>query len=366
MVSNAGNFDASNSNNSNAVDIATAFATSAFTQHVQSLMATNNSYMAQANSGTQLSEAWQRQLNAFNNLSSDDQQALVAGINVSYGQQHPGIQAFTVSSWQDYSQARVNVNRAAEAAATPNATPAPGAEALSALSHPTSYIDPTAFTAQATAYFNQYGPAPQATADQVAADNAAPPPPPSSSSPSTDQVRAQFQALAAVSDTSGNTSLSDQLSAYKQLASGYGSQTDAATHMATVSAFTSSSFFSRVQTVTNSYQQISWAGRNGTEAAAQQAQINAFQSFSSEDQTIIASLSGITGATTPSDYLSYLVDGMKNASTGDTINAAAQSGNQSLYQALIASLGTASDNISAFVVSPKGNLTTGGQLNRMA
>lgn len=362
MTADASNFDPNNANNANAVDVATAFATSAFTQHVQSLMATNNSYTAQANSGMQLSEAWQRQLNAFTNLSSDDQQTLVAGINENEQLTSTKPNVFTVQSWQDYSQARVDVDRAAEAA-TPTTDPS-AVTALNALLHPTSKLSNTDFVTQAKSYIDQYG-AVEATADQVAADNSAGPPPATNKTVSADQIRSQYQAIATVSDTSGKSSLADQLSAYYQLAGSFGDQTNVATHAGVVSAWLNASFSQHVQAVGQQYELMSSAVRGGSEVSAVQGQISAFKSFSQDDQTILASGFQIKGYdSTPAGYLSYLTDGLKNASQGDAINTASAQGNQTLYQSLIANLFDYTVK-SSFAASPK-QATSGTQLNQTA
>jgi hypothetical protein len=306
-------------------------------------------------------------LNAFGNLSSADQQILTAGISTSAAQFHAGAQAVTVESWKQYSQARIDVNCAMEAAASGPAADKSSMASIALAKLTASYVDPTAFTANAQAYFAQFGPAPAATADQQAADSAAPPPPPGNTSLDAIQVRTQYQAIAAVSDTSGKTSLTDQLAAYQQLAGGFASQQNAAIHMATVNAFSGSSFFAKVQAVAQSYEQQSWSGRSSSELSSAKARFGAFNGLSSGDQQIIATLSQPAGnGVTPQSYLANLVHGLNNAAQGDAINPASKSGNQTLYEALVAQLNTSSDASFVFNPSPRAPIQTGTQVNQNA
>ncbi len=312
MVADPSNFDPSNSANADAVDVATSFATSAYAVHVQSLMAQTGVYGA---NGLEDSEAVQQQLNAFSGLSSDDQQSVVAAMNLnSQIEGGPALYA-SVDSFTANRQAVINVDRAAEAAlanpAYANAKPPPSnvnydartdqfralsaaasaagdasTVALASIAHGVN-MNSDAFTAQAAAYFSQYGPPPAATADQAAQD-AAPAQTPAAVTPTADQARALFTALTKINDTSGSTSIADQVSAYSSfVANANAAEGLGPLRTALIVGQQKSSFTQRVQADMTAYSgQLLPHGTPGS--VVQQTQINNFDKLSSDDQEIIA------------------------------------------------------------------------------
>jgi hypothetical protein len=246
-VANPSNFDPSKAANANAVEVATAFATSAFAQHVQSLMAQTGVYGSNEDS-----QAVQRQLDAFNGLSAADQQTVVAATNLM-GELSNGTTPYaSVASYVANRQAMINIDRAAEAAfanpvyaqwLTANlphgevtydintaqfmslATQASAAgdtatTALVPVAHGVN-MNSDAFTAKAQAYFAQFGAPPAATQDQLNQDTAPAQPTVAAVSPTASQVRAMFQSMTLINDSSGASSVAEKLSAYGSL--GYGS-----------------------------------------------------------------------------------------------------------------------------------------------
>jgi hypothetical protein len=325
LVANPANFDPGNTANIGAVDTATAFAASAFSQHVQSLMAQTG-----INGGSEDSEVIQRQLNTFNALSSDDQQTVVGALNVS-SQISSGSTAYaSVSSYIANRQALIGIDRATEAAfATPTyaqgltanlphgdinydsrtaqfmslATQAAAAgdkatAALVPLAHGVD-MNSDAFTAKAQAYFAQYGAPPAVTQDQLAQDAA-----PAAAAttvvaktPSASEARTAFQILATLNDSSGASSLTDKLQAYKAFTGGalFNAASYGPLRTALVTAGWQSSFTNRVQADAIAYQGKLFA--DGTPGAViEQAHLNNLNNLSADDQQIVFSQQGPNAA----------------------------------------------------------------------
>lgn len=397
MVSDGSNFDPANANNANAADIATAFQTSTFAEHAQALADQMFAYNNQT--GTSASEASQRKLDYFNTLSSDDQKTVLATMRVAataLGQQP--VYA-SVDSYKAGMQATVDVDRAVEAAYANPAYQAgmaanmPGANVdantakrmalqtqaqaagdsatLALLSLVQSNLRGDAFTAAANGYFTEYGPPPAATDAQQAEDAAPAPIAPVTKIDAT-AIRANYQALAALNDSSKTMSAADMVSLWESTntnISRIGGPADLA-HVSMAVLFSSAKVSTTIQDAGNTYDQASWAGRGASEASAVYSQIAAFNSLSTQDQQIVSILQGHQarqGDGTPAGYLSYLQTTALSAATqGDAIDAAHDSGNQSLYESLIAQLFKSPADQSSFTPSPKFQTEPGRRLSQQA
>ena len=351
LVANTKNFDLSNPANAGAVDVATAFSTSAFVQHAQSLIAQNSSFLA-ASTGQSDSESVQRQLNNFDSLSSDDQQTLVAALNTANQAIHGSDLYTSVDSYIANRQAVINVDRAVSAAFA-NPTYAAGLTA----NQPSENLDATSlkfasltkqaaatgdtatlalialarnsgavgdsFTTKAQAFFSQYGAAPAPTADQLQQDAAAPPSSTTFSPASAADVRARYQNLAIVSDSGNGVAITTKLSAYQALSPISTSNiAQSGISAALVSSFNNSAFSQQVSATENAYDQASFVSGGASASSAATAAINAFTSLSSDGQQIIATLyQGRGGDGTIEGYLGYLKSGLSSTGTNDTPKA---------------------------------------------
>jgi hypothetical protein len=337
MASDAKNFDPSNPANAKAVDVATAFATSAFVNQYQQINAQLVSLTP--TTGSMSADDMQKQLDYLKSLSSDDLQAFVGVNNANAVASGKAPLIASASSLLANKQAQVDVTRAME---TTYANPA-YASALSGVADYDYYgriaavskqaaatgDDATvalmqvvrsgasgagdAWTAKAEAYFDQYGGKPASTSSDQKASQ--PIPTSTYTPPSEGQVRALYQAIVSLNDNQ-HSPTQDQLGAYmlvnQQMAAG-GSTSSVALSLA-VNVYSSSTVTKQVGSAFDTYENKTFTGRGNTSTTSATSELNAFNSLSASDQNIIAYVrQSVGGDGTADGYRQYLETSVSNS-----------------------------------------------------
>lgn len=312
MVSDNKNFDPSNPANAKAVDVATAFATSAFVNRYQQINAQYVSFYP--NVGTMSADDLQGQLDYLKSLSSDDLQTLVGvnSANVVAGGKTP--LTTSAAGFLAGIQARTDATRAMEAtyasptyaaalsgvadydyygriAAVLKQAAATGDDATAALMQVVrsgaSGGGDDAWTAKAEAYFDQYGGKPASTSSNQMASQ--PLPTSTYTPPSEGQVRALYQAMVSLND-SQQSPTHDQLDAYMMVLQQIGVRnlSRGVAVSLSVDAFCGSAVTKQVGSAYATYENKTFSGRGTTSTTSATSELNAFNSLSASDQDIIA------------------------------------------------------------------------------
>jgi hypothetical protein len=110
-------------------------------------------------------------------------------------------------------------------------------------------------------------------------------------------------AVAALSDRTGATPLSDQLDAYRHLSARWRSA-GPAERMALAGALTESPFAQRAQATVNAFTRAAWAGADAQPPAPEEQMLKAFDALSEDDQRIVSALltEGTGRTASPADY----------------------------------------------------------------
>lgn len=362
LISDTKNFDPSNAQNADAVNVATAFSTTAYVEHFQSMMAQFMAFNNISNEdhwGKDQSDIQQRQLNYFNALSDNDQQMLVQTRDASGAA--IGTEAYfgSVEQFKTRQQARIDLSRAMEAlvakpayaaeiAAKKNIIDNSSSDAITAtldviaqkaqadgdtqgqeliaLGRGRGY---TNFTASIQDYFAKYGPAPQQSAAEKTADAAAPLPPSSYKAATAGQMSAFFEDIETLSDSRGISSATDLTSAYKnvskQTAASISTDNGGVAWIAGLTAGEKSVGSKLIYHVQQAYSDATWANRGSSGVSSAQSAFRTYEHLSYYDQQIIGSLYSNLPGTDDMDIADRcrksLIDDISNGAQGDAITA---------------------------------------------
>lgn len=367
MVADAKNFDPTKPQNTDAVDVAAAFASSAFVNHYRELMAQYSAFtdlMTGDIWGKNLSDVEQRQLNYFNSLSQDDQHILNDTHGASMTASGCSAYATTLDQHKARLQTDIDVNRAVEALV---ASPGYADEiAANQSSIENSSLDVRAATiavirkkaeadsdtqtmelldlvltstnraAKAQAYFDKYGPAPAQSDAEKAADAAAPLPPSGYKPISKEEMQRFFSDLATLTDAKGTATPQELVSAYKYISDrtikAINSTIGDVVWLAGTHTTNDTLGYKLIADAENTYQRNGWMEAGGSQVARAQSYFKSFEHLDDFNQEIVAGLYGANarkyfGDGTIEGFRASLIEGVSNAAQSDAISALYQAEN---------------------------------------
>jgi hypothetical protein len=362
LIANAENFDPTKAENASAIDVATAFETSAYVEHYRELAAQDAAFTNIVTSdywGKDLSSLEQRQLDHFNTLSDSDQQLLVQTRAAGCAAGGYTLKPATVDQFKAQQQMGIDVSRAVEAliaspayaaeiAANKDSLDGSGVDSITATiavitrkaqaDGDTQALDlmniargggSTDYTAKVQAYFDTYGPAPQESDAEKAANAATPLPQSQLKQLSTGQVRSYFQNFSTLADTSNTVSADKLAAAYKNVS---GTMVDAINStigdpiwQAGANALYDTAGFKKIQSAEQTYERA-WIPGGGSEVTRAQSWFTSYEKLDDFDQQLIASLNSgnlpaSMGDGSPDSFRAKLVDGISNSAQSDAIKA---------------------------------------------
>ncbi|GAA0532372.1 hypothetical protein FHS83_002790 [Rhizomicrobium palustre] len=363
LVADASNFDPTKAGNDKAVDVATAFATSAYVEHYRAMASQDAAFNGQISSdnwGKGQADIEQRRLDYFNSLSENDQRLLIQTRQATWaasgftggGSASPEDAKALLSAQADVSRAVEAVladpTYAAEIAAKQDAIKDSEEDRQTAT---TKVIQQKAqalgdaktlalmelsrggkdFVARAKAYFDQYGPAPQQSDAEKAADATAPLPASGYRPLSVAATQDFFKAVSTLADTSGKATAIELGEAFNKttdvmidcIKHGYGD-------VAALASGSTALHTTGAKQINQAEKQFesAWMPGGGPEVERAQAWFRSYEHLDDFDQQLLATTQqGHMGDGTPDSFRATLVDWVANAAQCDAISALNQAKN---------------------------------------